>query len=315
MRKTNSNRQLVIRRKRAGTVFFRAGFILSLAALFSPAFCAAQAQSGGAASATDTSAFSSSEIDDLAAKLAAQLAKKKIKSVVVVGVFGPKKQITELGVSVLNSLSDAMTRQAGTVTVYGINAVRDFLGQNRVAEDMVYSDTLATWITTHLKAQAFVTANLDPPSNKTSTLSVQLAVAFGSDYVRDISVKTSLPLTDLQLQRAQRDYFPALKIPFAQFKSPGYTNVECISCPRPEYSEQARKAGINGTTKFQATVRPDGMLDDILVTEPLGAGLDGAAVDSLLTWKLKPSTDPQGHPVAMQIPIEVTFVLYTKTMY
>lgn len=79
--------------------------------------------------------------------------------------------------------------------------------------------------------------------------------------------------------------------------------------PNPEYSEQARKAGHQGTCLVSLVVGPDGNPHDIKVAQSLGMGLDEKAIDALRQWKFEPAKK-DGHPVAVQINVEVTFHRY-----
>jgi TonB family protein len=292
----------------AKCVGMRASLGFALAALFLMA-SASRAQQQLPAADAAPAAISSPEIDALAAKLAARIAKNKMKSVIVVGVPGPERSVTELGVSVRNALSDSLARQAHGIKVIDSEAIREFLRQSRIAEDMMYSDALREWITEHLNADGFVSAHLRTPVDGHAHLSADLSVLQKGTYVRDPRVDADLVLTDSQTQSAGRDFQPGLKIPAAKWETEGVAKPVCIFCRNPEYSAEARKLKIEGAVTLLVTVRTDGITDDIFVTQPAGYGLDAQAVNQILSWKFKPAIDAQGHAVAMQIPVEVTFKL------
>lgn len=79
--------------------------------------------------------------------------------------------------------------------------------------------------------------------------------------------------------------------------------------PDPEYSEEARKAKFQGAVLLWVVVGADGKPRDIRVQRSLGMGLDEKAIEAVRLWKFEPST-LDGHPVAVQVNIEVTFRLY-----
>ena len=79
--------------------------------------------------------------------------------------------------------------------------------------------------------------------------------------------------------------------------------------PDPEYSEEARRAKYQGTVLLWVVVGPDGRPRDIRVQRSLGMGLDEKAIEAVRHWKFEPSTK-EGHPVAVQVNIEVSFRLY-----
>jgi len=79
--------------------------------------------------------------------------------------------------------------------------------------------------------------------------------------------------------------------------------------PDPEYSEEARRAKYQGTVLLWVIVGPDGRPRDIRVQRSLGMGLDEKAIEAVRQWKFEPSMK-DGHPVAVQVNIEVSFRLY-----
>ncbi|HKN75248.1 MAG TPA: energy transducer TonB [Candidatus Acidoferrum sp.] len=85
---------------------------------------------------------------------------------------------------------------------------------------------------------------------------------------------------------------------------------ECIYCPPPLYSDDARKAKYMGTVVLQVTITPDGRAVNISILKDPGMGLGEKAVESVRTWKFRPAAGPNGKIVAVQVPIEVTFRLY-----
>ena len=89
----------------------------------------------------------------------------------------------------------------------------------------------------------------------------------------------------------------------------GVTVPACTYCPLPEYTNQARKARIQGTVVVQAVVTVDGRAEHISVVRGLGSGLDEKAIEAVKKWRFNPARDADGHPVAVAVPMEVTFRL------
>jgi protein TonB len=80
--------------------------------------------------------------------------------------------------------------------------------------------------------------------------------------------------------------------------------------PLPLYTEDARKARVEGLVLLQAIVRKDGSVDSFKVIRGLGYGLDESAINTIATkWRFKPGT-LNGQPVDVQANIEVSFRLY-----
>ena len=76
----------------------------------------------------------------------------------------------------------------------------------------------------------------------------------------------------------------------------------------PEYSPEAREAGLEGTVVLSVEVGTDGKAHDIRVRRSLGMGLDEKAVETVRAWKFEPGTR-DGKPVAVQATIEMNFRL------
>ncbi|PYV12622.1 MAG: hypothetical protein DMG07_16775 [Acidobacteria bacterium] len=83
-----------------------------------------------------------------------------------------------------------------------------------------------------------------------------------------------------------------------------------LSQPLPMYTEEARKARVEGIVQIQAVVRRDGSVDSFKVTRGLGHGLDESAIKTIAArWRFRPGTR-NGQPVDVVANIEVSFRLY-----
>ena len=83
----------------------------------------------------------------------------------------------------------------------------------------------------------------------------------------------------------------------------------CIYCPDPKYSEEARKAKYQGTVVLQAVITADGRVTEVQVVKGPGLGLEEKAMEAVKDWRLKPAMGPNGKPVAVVVPLEITFRL------
>lgn len=78
--------------------------------------------------------------------------------------------------------------------------------------------------------------------------------------------------------------------------------------PEPEYTEEARRAGIDGSVLLSIVIAPDGTVRDVKVMRRLSYGLDEKAVEAVTQWRFKPATK-DGSPVAVMVNVEVNFRL------
>jgi periplasmic protein TonB len=89
----------------------------------------------------------------------------------------------------------------------------------------------------------------------------------------------------------------------------GTTAPEVIYNPEPSFSEEARKAKMQGIVMLLLVVGKDGRPYDIRVGQSLGMGLDEQAIAAVTQWRFRPATK-NGQPVATQIAVQVDFHLY-----
>jgi protein TonB len=89
----------------------------------------------------------------------------------------------------------------------------------------------------------------------------------------------------------------------------GVTAPKPIYDPAPNYSEEARKAKLQGTVMLSLVVDTHGNPTDVRVVRSLGMGLDENAVQMARTWRFTPGTR-NGVPVPVRVVLEVTFRLF-----
>jgi periplasmic protein TonB len=89
----------------------------------------------------------------------------------------------------------------------------------------------------------------------------------------------------------------------------GVSAPRAIYAPDPQYSDEARRAKYQGTVVLWVVIGPDGRPRDLHVVRTLGMGLDEKALEAVRQWKFEPAMK-DGHPVAVQVNIEVSFRLY-----
>ncbi len=82
-----------------------------------------------------------------------------------------------------------------------------------------------------------------------------------------------------------------------------------IHSVEPAFTEQARRSDLQGTVAIQLIVDSQGNPQDAHVVRRLGMGLDEKAVEAVRQYRFKPAMY-QGHPVAVQMVIEVDFRLH-----
>ncbi|MGA9586401.1 MAG: energy transducer TonB [Terracidiphilus sp.] len=89
----------------------------------------------------------------------------------------------------------------------------------------------------------------------------------------------------------------------------GVSAPAVIYSVQPEFSDQARQSNFQGTVGLQLIVDANGNPQNIRVSRHLGMGLDEKAIDAVRQYKFRPAMY-QGHPVAVQIVVDVEFHLH-----
>lgn len=89
----------------------------------------------------------------------------------------------------------------------------------------------------------------------------------------------------------------------------GITAPKPVETPDPEYTEEARRAKIQGTCILWLIVDAEGHPRDIRVVRGLGYGLDAKALETVKQWRFEPARK-DGQPVNVQVSVEVGFRLY-----
>jgi len=88
----------------------------------------------------------------------------------------------------------------------------------------------------------------------------------------------------------------------------GVTEPVLLWKSEPEYSEEARKAKIQGTVIVSAEIDARGQVQNISIAQGLGLGLDEKAISAVQKWKFRPGTR-NGKPVATPAIIQLSFRL------
>ena len=78
--------------------------------------------------------------------------------------------------------------------------------------------------------------------------------------------------------------------------------------PQPQYTEDARRARVQGVVILEATINREGDVVGVRILKGLPMGLAKSAVDTAMKWRFKPATE-NGRPVAVFFNLLVNFSL------
>jgi TonB family protein len=89
---------------------------------------------------------------------------------------------------------------------------------------------------------------------------------------------------------------------------PGISIPRVLNQVQPNYTEQARRARIQGTVQLEFVVQPDGSVGNPRVVRSLEPSLDQEAIDAMRQWRFAPGTK-DGRPVPVMMTVEMSFTL------
>jgi TonB family protein len=89
----------------------------------------------------------------------------------------------------------------------------------------------------------------------------------------------------------------------------GVSAPRALYDPEPQYTDEARKAKVQGVVMLSLIVDPNGHPRDVKVARSLGMGLDEKAIEAVRTWRFDPARK-DGQPVTVLVNVEVSFRLY-----
>jgi protein TonB len=88
----------------------------------------------------------------------------------------------------------------------------------------------------------------------------------------------------------------------------GVEPPELLREVRPDYTEDARRRGIEGDVVLEIVVRRDGSVGDVRIVERLDSGLDQRAVAAVRQWRFAPAR-LRGSAVDVEVEVAVEFKL------
>ena len=259
--------------------------------------------------------ISSPEIDALVARFVPEIKNMRLKSVAVFGAQGPGENLTMLGYSVGDAVSESLARQADGFRVIQRSALRERIKREQLHESELLSAALDGWISELVKADAILFVRIETLKAPSMTLALSLfnAKAKAQKAVAGAS-------SQITVDEEQADASKHSAILEADMNRDGHIphsssrefdgKVTCASCPRPDMSSEARNDMRGGEVWLEAIVTREGKVDRVWVTKSAGRGLDQKAVEAVRGWLFKPAKDANGNPVTCIATIQVQFEIY-----
>jgi TonB family protein len=259
--------------------------------------------------------ISSPEIDALVARFVPEIKKLGLRSVAVFGAQGPGDNLTMLGYSIGDAVSESLSRQADGFRVIDRSALLEKIKSERVHESALLSPVLDGWISQLLKVDAILFVRMETLNAPNLTIALSLFNAKAKVQKAVAGDSSQITIDDKQIETAKH---PAIleseansagHIPHASSDEVRRL-PECISCPRPDMSNEARKENRGGDVWLEAIITREGKVERVWVIKAAGRGLDEKAVEAVRNWLFKPLKDANGTPIKFIATIQVQFQFF-----
>jgi hypothetical protein len=241
------------------------------------------------------------QMDALAAKMADAIVHSKQKRVVVFDFIGPGNKRTALGQTLADELSAALAKSSGKFSVED----RSRIGMEEERISILDDPNLAFWAAHHVGANVLLFGKLSLEGNDVSVAVDSYRV---DNSKRIDGFQVAIPLTDEMQKLADKivEGDPSRNV---QSRMNGYSNPTCVYCPPPDYDDTyvRKECEGKGTVIFSVLVTPDGRARVFKIANSLPCGLTWRTLETILTWKYKPATGPDGKPAAIVETIEMTY--------
>lgn len=149
--------------------------------------------------------------------------------------------------------------------------------------------------------------SLAAPDSATQATVLEVYAGFLNRHDRSAEAATDTTRA-LSIRKALAARVPRNVSPAAVKIGHGVSAPQLVTKIEPEYTEEARAAGLTGTAVLYVEVAPDGTPQNMAVIRGLGLGLDQKAIEAITQWRFKPGTR-DGQPITVAAQIEVNFRL------
>jgi TonB family protein len=294
----------------------RAAFLATAVSFLVLGSAVAQDQSG----ARTTGAAYSGDLHTLAARILKRAGAAKCHrghcTILVANFIGPSGSTSRLGIQLADSLSAELAAQAHGIQIVDRSRLREFLDRERIPSNLLKDRDAARWLASQLKADVVLTGTIEQLGDRWNLLTELLNLSdkgIGPQEATWLTIAD--PQSSLESLEPYEEEGPAASPSVAKGTTPSRVGVngvgvpECIYCPPPLYTDTAQKLKFNGTVVLQVTVSEEGRAEDISVVKGLPFSMTEQAIKAVRGWEFKPATDGK-EPVAVRVPIEITFRLY-----
>jgi TonB family protein len=225
-----------------------------------------------------------------------------------------------LGSQLADRFSELLSDFSKEFRVLDRNILKNFLAKEWITLESLQSNGVCLRIGHEVGAIAVITGKAFE-ENGFIALRIHL-VGFGpdgkdddiiSDSDENVRLTETQQLRDMLFQRGH-DYSRG---PYQIPDEPGVLRAgvdgvgtpSCVYCPDPQYSDASRVVKAQGSVILSVIVTSEGKADSIYIIKGAPFGQTSQAIKAVQSWKFRPA-QKDGKPVAVRVPIEITFHLF-----
>jgi len=274
------------------------------ALLFAPTLCPAQTQPPlTQAGALPEAQTQTEPLDELVGRLANTILTKKKKTVIVLDLEGPDEEYATLGTLLADHVSEALI-MSPTLKAIDRLEIPGALWRLKLSEQKLREWGNVRKLCKRLGAKVAVRGTF---ARSQTTLTIRLTASAVFEQEQGVGTATGTIALTQEMVSLLPERMNSLRVFRSGKDGVGYP--KCTSCPNPEYPDDARAQKLQGRVLLLVTITPEGRTTNIVVLRRAGHGLDERAIEAVRKWRFNPAPGPDGKPVPVRTPIEVTFRL------
>jgi len=273
------------------------------------------------------------ELDALTSEAAKKIDESNSESgkrpVVLVAPFknthGPASELDE---HITREFAESLTRHALSIHVLSPDELARGVTERHLPQEALRSSQVMACEAGNLGASFAIRGDLeDAPDgavlgihvvriNRRATIFTKTTVLSLTDEERALAAKPipdAAPIVTREERRWENPDHPpvgrALTLSEA-LGEPRLDGPKCRYCPRPDFTEDALAMKMQGTIVVRVQISSEGIPTKIRLVQGLPCGLTDKAFEAVEHWSFEPAKLPDGTPVAVEVPVEVTFRTY-----
>lgn len=244
-----------------------------------------------------------SAITEIVSHFAGPLEEVKPQKVLVFDLRGPRGEIHPAGKWLARQLTAAMQTKFPKIEIVDHPQLFTISGGTGSPTDQQALALRETRVARSAGADVFIVGTLAKISE--NQIGVALTVRGVSTAKREISVIREVVPISKEITDLSQQPIPGLELKdgVPRGGAGGIPLPKCVYCPIPP---PPRPGGV-GVVILEVVVTTDGTADKIKVIKSPDQRFSDVSIETVQKWRFKPSVDFDGNPIAVFIPIQLTF--------